>query len=196
MFGRIVTGVAFIAAMIALAACSTVPSATQPQPAQPSVPSPPGFADISREAEPGLYTKAFVAEALRRYDAEGRDATLAYYNTPESIDGEWYLFVMTEDGEVLAHAAIPENVGLIAKPPLGIDANGYDFGAAMLAVTEQGAWVSYLYENPTRGGFLETKHTWVVKHDGLIFVSGWYQVIRYDAPPRPQQDQDRLEVRP
>ena len=129
------------------------------------------------------YTMAFVAEAMRRYDAEGREATLAYYNTPESLDGEWYLFVIAADGEVLAHSAIPENVGLIVKKPLGVDANGYDFGAAMLAVTEQGAWVSYVYENPARGNFLETKHAWAIRHDGLIFGSGWYQVDRYDAPP-------------
>jgi hypothetical protein len=186
MFGRIIAGIVILVAAAVLVACETAPTATAPQPAEPSVPS---LDSISREAEPGLYTKAFVAEAIRRYDADGREATLAHYNTPESVDGEWYLFVIDEDGLVVAHSAIPENVGLIAKPPLGIDANGYDFGADMLAATEQGNWVSYVYENPVRGGFLETKHAWVVKHDGLIFGSGWYQVTRYDAPPRPQQDQ-------
>ena len=40
------------------------------------------------------------------------------------------------------------------KKPLGIDANGYDFGAAMLAVGEQGAWVSYVYENPAKDNVL------------------------------------------
>ena len=194
MVGRVVFVLAFIAAVFALAACSTLETQTQPQPPQPSVPAPPGLADISREAEPGLYTKAFVAEAMRRYDADGRDATLAYYNTPESIDGEWYLFVIAEDGEVLAHSAIPDNVGLFVKKPLGIDVNGYDFGAAMLAATEQGVWVSYVYDNPARGGFLETKHTWLVKHDGLIFASGWYQVIRYDAPPEQQPPTDTDKV--
>ena len=53
---------------------------------------------ISREAEPGLYTKAFVAEAIRHYNAEGRDATIAHYNSPESMDGEWYLFIINEEG--------------------------------------------------------------------------------------------------
>ena len=55
-----------------------------------------------------LYTKAFVAEAIRRYDAEGRDATIAFFNSPESMDGEWYLFIIDEEGLVLAHSAIPE----------------------------------------------------------------------------------------
>ena len=110
------------------------------------------------------------------------------------MDGEWYLFIIDEEGLVLAHSAIPENVGLTVTEPLGIDANGYDFGAAMLAATEQGGWVSYVYENPTRGNFLETKHAWVIKHDGLIFGSGWYQVDRYDAPPQQINPSDREKV--
>ena len=148
MSGRVVTGVVVTAALVVLTACSAAP--IQPQPLAPSLPS---LDTISREAEPGLYTKAFVAEALRRYDAEGRDATIAYYNAPESMDGEWYLFIIGEDAQVLAHAAIPDNVGLFVKEPLGIDANGYNFGAAMLAATKQGTWVSYVFENPARGGF-------------------------------------------
>ena len=146
MLGRIFKSVAVIAAMVALVACSTVPTAQPSQPPQPSIPSPPGLDAISRFAEPGLYTKAFVAEAIRHYNAEGRDATIAFYNSPESMDGEWYLFIIDEEGLVLAHSAIPENVGLTVTEPLGIDANGYDFGAALLAATEQGGWVSYVYE--------------------------------------------------
>ncbi len=187
MFGRIAAAVVCIIGVVALAACQTVP-----QPPQPS--ALPGLDAVSREAEPGLYTKAFVAAAISRYDAEGRDAALAFYNSPESVDGEWYIFIIGEDAEVLAHAAIPENVGLFVKKPLGVDANGYDFGADMLAATEEGRWVSYVFENPARGGFLETKHAWVIKHDGLIFASGWYQVERYDAPPqqRPPTDPNKV----
>lgn len=186
MRGRIIGGVAVVLGLLIFAACETAAPAAQPQPPQTPALALPGLDTISREAEPGLYTKAFVAEAIRRYDADGRDATLAYYNTPESIDGEWYLFIIGEDAQVIAHSAIPENVGLFVKEPLGIDANGFNFGAAMLAATEEEIWVSYVYDNPARGGFLETKHAWLVKHDGLIFASGWYQVARYDAPPLPQ----------
>ncbi len=188
MSGRIVAGIVLIAAMFALVSCSNLETQTPPAPSLPSLDT------ISREAEPGLYTQAFVAEAIRRYDAEGREATLAYFNNPESVDGEWYMFIIAEDGEVLVHSAIPENVGLFVKKPLGVDANGFDFGSAMLAATEKGSWVSYVYENPARGNLLETKHAWVIKHDGLIFASGWYQVDRYDAPPqqRPPTDPDKV----
>ncbi len=194
MVGRIVTGIVVILAAIALVACDTASTATQTDAPQSPLDSLPSLDEVSREAEPGLYTQAFVAEAIRRYDAEGREATLAYYNSPESVDGEWYLFIIGEDAQVIAHSAIPENVGLFVKEPLGIDADGFNFGAAMLAATEQGSWVSYVYENPARGGFLETKHAWVIKHDGLIFASGWYQVDRYDAPPqqRPPTDPNKV----
>ena len=40
---------------------------------------------------------------------------------------------------------------------------------------------SYVYRNPESGdlgagytGELELKNAWVVKHDGLLFASGWY----------------------
>ncbi|MCY4438300.1 MAG: hypothetical protein OXE05_13340 [Chloroflexi bacterium] len=194
MVGRIVTGIVVILAAIALVACDTASTATQPAASQSPLASLPSLDEISREAEPGLYTQAFVAEAIRRYDADGREATLAHFNNPESVDGEWYMFIIGEDGEVLAHSAIPDNVGLFVKKPLGVDANGYDFGTDMLAATEQGSWVSYVYENPARDNLLETKHAWVVKHDGLIFASGWYQVDRYDAPPqqRPPTDPNKV----
>lgn len=194
MVGRIVTGIVVILAAVALAACDTASTATQSAASQSPLASLPSLDEISREAEPGLYTQAFVAEAIRRYDADGRDATLAHFNNPESVDGEWYMFIIGEDGEVLAHSAIPENVGLFVRKPLGVDANGYDFGTDMLAATEQGSWVSYVYENPARDNLLETKHAWVVKHDGLIFASGWYQVDRYDAPPqqRPPTDPNKV----
>ncbi len=194
MVGRIVTGLVVILAAMALVACDTASTATQSAASQSPLASLPSLDEISREAEPGLYTQAFVAEAIRRYDADGREATLAHFNNPASVDGEWYMFIIGEDGEVLAHSSIPENVGLFVRKPLGVDANGYDFGTDMLAATEQGSWVSYVYENPARDNLLETKHAWVVKHDGLIFASGWYQVDRYDAPPqqRPPTDPNKV----
>ena len=41
---------------------------------------------------------------------------------------------------------------------------------------------------------LETKHAWVIRHDGLIFGSGWYQVDRYDAPPQQRTPSDPNKV--
>ena len=84
-----------------------------------------------------------------------------------------------ENDLVIAH---PDGslVGLDLKGPLGTDANGYDFGLEMLSADEDGRWVSYVYGNPetrpigTAFGELQLKNTWVVRHDGLLFGSGWY----------------------
>ena len=42
---------------------------------------------------PEAYTRHFVQEAIRRYESEGLESTVAYYNTKESVDGQWYAFV-------------------------------------------------------------------------------------------------------
>ena len=44
---------------------------------------------ISKSDDPAEFTKAFVAQAIDRYEAECRDAALAYHGTMESVDGEW-----------------------------------------------------------------------------------------------------------
>ena len=35
------------------------------------------------------FTVDLVIDALERYDDEGLEATLGYYNSPESLRGEW-----------------------------------------------------------------------------------------------------------
>ena len=63
------------------------------------------------------------------------------------------------------------------------DGNGYNFGPEMLSATEEGKWVSYVYQNPESGslgsdhtGVMQLKNAWVVSHDGLLFASGWYVI--------------------
>ena len=124
--------------------------------------------------EPGGYTKAFVEQAIGRYEAHGRSATVAYYNTMQSVDGDWYVFILDENDEFLAHATIPDNVGEDLGAPIFTDVNGYYFGADIVDVTEDGRWVDYVYLNPATGEE-ERKHSWVIRHDGLVFGSGWYE---------------------
>ena len=99
---------------------------------------------------------------------------------PESIDGQWYVFIIDENDLVIGHPDA-HRLGLDVKGWVGTDANGYNFGPDMLSATEDGKWVSYVYRNPESGelgasytGELELKNAWVVKHDGLLFASGWY----------------------
>ena len=127
------------------------------------------------KADRSGFTVAMVEQALQRYEAEGREATVAFYNTPESVDGEWYVFIFDESDQLIAHAN-PDLIGMDLKGDLGVDVTGYRFGDLMLTATEEGLWVDYLFQNLATGN-QEYKHSWVVKRDGLLFGSGWYQVM-------------------
>ena len=132
------------------------------------------------KSAPAEYTRFFVDEAINRYETQGLDATLAHYNRAESVDGQWYMFIIDENDLVVGH---PDSLrlGLDLNGWVGTDFNGYEFGPDMLSATEEGKWVSYVYENPESGGIgsdntgaLQLKNAWVVRHDGLLFGSGWY----------------------
>ncbi|MYI82155.1 MAG: hypothetical protein F4056_02190, partial [Chloroflexi bacterium] len=125
--------------------------------------------------EPDAYTKHVVQEALDRYEDDGRQAVVDYYNTAESIDGQWYVFILDEDAVIISHAPTPADIGRSLYDDLGVDVTGYAFGPHMAAATESGRWISYVYLNP-QSGAAETKHSWVVRRDGLYFGSGWYEV--------------------
>ncbi len=137
-------------------------------------------ASIPPRSAPAEYTKFFVNNAISRYETHGLEATLAYYNREESIDGQWYVFIIDENDLVIGHPDA-HRLGLDLKGWVTLDATGYDFGPDMLSATEEGKWVSYVYQNPESGGIgddhigaLEYKHVWVVRHDGLLFASGWH----------------------
>ncbi len=127
------------------------------------------------------YTKFFVNNAISRYQTQGLEATLAYYNREESVDGQWYVFIIDENDLVVGHPDA-HRLGPDLKGWVGTDANGYNFGPDMLSATENGKWVSYVYHNPESGGIItpsdlskvDLKNAWVVRHDGLLFASGWY----------------------
>ena len=119
----------------------------------------------------GQYTKSLVEEAIQRYERDGRQAAIEYYSSGESVDGQWYVFIVDGNGYTIAHPN-PEFVG--QAPSLRVDATGYFYGDDLLAATEEGRWVDYVLRNPETGQD-QQKHTWVVKRDGLLFASGWYE---------------------
>ena len=136
-------------------------------------------ASIPLKSAPAQYTKFFVENAIGRYESEGLDATLAHYNRLDSIDGQWYVFIIDANDKVIAHYD-SHLIGEDLKGPVGTDANGYNFGPAMLEATEDGKWVSYVFRNPEQQASgpdlsqLELKNVWVVRNDDLLFASGWY----------------------
>ena len=134
------------------------------------------MASIPSKSAPADYTQHVVSNAIARYEAQGLDAALAHYNSPLSVDGQWYVFIIDENDLVIGHPD-PGRIGLDLKGWVGTDANGYQFGPEMLAATEKGKWVTYVYRNPESGGIgsgdFELKNVWVEQHDGLLFASGW-----------------------
>ncbi len=117
------------------------------------------------------YTKAVVQKAIQRYERDGRQATVDYYSTVESVDGQWYVFIINEGGLTIAH----HNPKFLRRDQsLRVDATGYFYGDELLGATEEGRWVDYVIVNPDTGENAQ-KHTWVVRHDGLLFASGWYE---------------------
>ena len=122
---------------------------------------------------PAAFTQDFVQAALDRYDRDGREATLAYYNDPSSIEGQWYVFIIDENDLIVSHPVMPDLIGQDVKTIVGSD--GYELGKEIATATEAGHWIRYLWPNPAAGGVEEPKHTWVIRHDGLIFGSGYYE---------------------
>ncbi len=131
-------------------------------------------ATVPPKSTPADYTKFLVRDAISRYASEGLDATVAYYNTKESVDGQWYVFISDDENQtIVAHAPNPDLVGQHSSQALG--PNSYPTGSAVAATADQdGAWFDYTYANPA-SGVVETKHSWMVTHDGITFGSGWYE---------------------
>ena len=138
------------------------------------------FMTPSRD-NPAAYTQAFVERAIDRYNTQGLQATLEYYNSPASVDGPWYVFIFDDNDVLVAHAPTPSIVDLHARYVLGPD--GYPTGLQVVAdATPMGAWTSYTWVN-TATGETQTKHSWVVRHDGLVIGSGWYEPGPSKADP-------------
>ena len=124
--------------------------------------------------------REYVSNAIGHYRTEGLDATIDFYNSRESVDGELYLFLMDADDIYLAHPIFPRLIGTDVKDVVG--SNGYELGIEIAKATAEGHWVEYLWPNPVTGRE-EPKTTWVVRHEGLIFASGYYTPDPMAEPP-------------
>ena len=103
---------------------------------------------LERAAAPAI-TQAYVAEAMRRFDEDGMQATFDYYNTMDSVSGDLYLFVLNSDYEIVVHPTVPRNIGMDVRGPSGTDITGKNFGAEFVTADADGKWVDYVYLNPS-----------------------------------------------
>ena len=126
------------------------------------------------------FTMAYVQRAMDYYDANGLDATVAYYDSQESVEGQFYLFLIGADDIYLAHPIFPHLKGTDIKDVKGSD--GQELGKEIAEATEAGHWVDYLWPHPVTR-IEEPKSAWVVRHDGLIFASGYYTPDPNAEPP-------------
>ena len=86
-------------------------------------------------------------------DFVGLALAIAYYNSAENVEGDWFAFIADRSGKVVDHYD-KALVGTDLKDLLGIDA----FDA-----TPEGIWVT-----------TEDVRVWVVGYDGMTFGSGWH----------------------
>ena len=133
--------------------------------------------------------KEYVSKAIAQYESDGLDATITYYNTQDSLAGQLYLFLIGEDDIYLAHPIFPHLIGTDIKDVVGSD--GQELGKEIAQATNEGIWVEYLWPHPVSRKE-QQKVSWAIRHDGLIFASGYYAGEPETGPPA-WQDADPRE---
>ena len=124
--------------------------------------------------------KEYVDNAIAKYDSDGLEATIAHYNSQDSLDGQFYLFLIGADDIYVAHPIFPHLIGTDIKDVVGSD--GQELGREIALATEEGVWVEYLWPHPV-SRIEQQKVTWAIRHDGLIFASGYYAGEPETGPP-------------
>ena len=121
--------------------------------------------------DPAGHTQAYVQKAIEYYQSNGLEATIAHYNSQESVDGQWSLTMADENDVVRVAVLAPNLVGTDLKD-LGAG-RIRQIGEEMAAATEEGLWVSHIFPN-TRSSETLYAHNWVIRYDGLLFSSRYY----------------------
>ena len=146
---------------------------------QPWSPDPATLLSASKD-DPEAFTRAVVLAAIARYEFDGREAAVAYYNDPANIDGQWYVLMTDENDIYVVHPLRPDFIGTDIKDIPGLD--GTLIGAEIAMATGAGLWIEYDWPNP-ESGEIELKRTWAIRHDGYLFGSGYYESVVGDATP-------------
>ena len=141
--------------------------------------------------DPEAFAITLVQGAVDLYKTEGREAMITYHNSPESIDGQWYVFITDENNIYLAHPVASEFIGRDITQIPGID--GTLIGAEIAMATEEGRWTEYLWPNPETNK-LEQKRTWAIRQDGYLFAAGYYEPWGPDPATLPVVSKDDPEA--
>jgi len=103
--------------------------------------------------------KVMAEAAAALFQAEGADAAFAAFTSaPEFHDRDLYVFVMDDEGTMVAHGTSP---ALVGRSMVGLmDPTGYPFIEAIMAVEDTG-WVDYQWQNPATGA-VAPKRTYII----------------------------------
>jgi len=137
-----------VAAVLALGVAG---AAAQDEPT-PELISTDGAAEAPPRSDEAAYTQWFVRQAIERYDAEGRDAALEYFNDPASVDGQWYVFIVNAEGILIDHATRPDLLG--TSTAARRDAFGKPYGQEIVAATSDTGLGRRIKEFADRKGIL------------------------------------------
>ena len=96
-------------------------------------------------------TKNYVNKAIALYHSEGPDAVISRYNSRDSMEGQFYLFLIGEDDNYPAHPIFPHLIGTGIKEVEGSD--GQELGKAIAEATEEGIRVDYIWLHPAHDPF-------------------------------------------
>ena len=116
--------------------------------------------------------QAMVADAIQRYREAGPAVFEEITAGGRHASGEIYVYVVGPDGTSLAHAANSDLVGQDLSD-LQDSAGLFVTRGILDAATPDGAWTIYRFTNPATGRE-QPKHSWVVRHNGLVFGAGYY----------------------
>ena len=125
----------------------------------------------SQVYSPEAVSVAKVDAAIALYKTHGEKAF--DYITWQSIRPEIiYPFVqVTDTWELVAHAAVPERVGVCCAAPI---AASNDLDAARQDLEQNpGIWLEYTFYNPISDRY-EYKRSWFSTYDGYTFAAGYY----------------------
>ena len=123
------------------------------------------------------YTRAFVQQAMNLYVALGLEETVAYYNTKESVDGQWYVFMSDENQTIVAHAPNPD----LKHISQALGPNSYPTGSAVRRLRRPGRRLVRLHLCQSRLWRCGRPST----PGSLTFGSGWYERAPRQVPTPP-----------
>jgi cytochrome c len=123
-------------------------------------------------ASPAEDAVTMVNDAIKTISTDGKEKAFAAISDPKGafVKGEVYLFIVANDGSVLAHGGNPKLIGKSLKELR--DADGKLFIQEMIDQAKKApGWVDYKWTNPTTKK-IQAKTTYVAPVPGVEAMIG------------------------